>query len=236
MVLARQNPVEPGHPHLVRYHDIPFGQINTHGDGHGVIGAQEGPGQLAAGRKISVQRPVGRLVPVFAVDDFLRRQCFSVFFQNAPAKADPFFRIGIALDAGHHHDIVTAVFFNHMAGNLLKTVPVGKGHINAAFIRALQHEYRQPFFLCEIDDMLINGVGPDHLAQQHETGQVRQFEGVHKLQEAFFSPAFHAAAVEGHAHRKNPPAFRGFNQPVQHKIQVLHILPGCTDSQYFSIR
>ena len=82
----------------------------------------------------------------------------AVFFQDPAAQADPFFGKGVSPDTGNHHDIAAPVFFHQVAGDLLKSVSIGKGHVDAAFIFTLQHEDGQLLFLCETDDVLIDNV------------------------------------------------------------------------------
>ena len=114
-----------------------------------------------------------------------------------------------------------------MAGDLFKAAQVGKGHIDAAFVSALQHEHGQLFFLRQLDNMLVDFVGADHFPQQQDACQVRDFESRHKLAQAFLPAGFNAAPVKSNAERKELGAFGDFNQPPQHQVQVFNILPGC---------
>ena len=226
VVSALQYAVEAGHPHLRRYLYVSLRQVDAHSNRHRVIGADEDLRHRSSGVKILVQRAHRRLVPKITVYDPFRWKRAAVRLQYAAAQVDALLGIGVSLDSRNHDDFPASMVFHDMPGHLLKSFPVRQGEIDTALVLPLQHEHGKPFAVGKLDQVRVDVIRANHLAEQQEARQLWNLKNRQELLYALLPARFDAAAVKGNAHRQIVCILRRSDQMIQHEIQVFHILPG----------
>ena len=116
--------VKSGDDDVFRNAEPLFPERIAHGDGHGIIGAEDCPGTLFAGADQLPDNVPGRLGPVVAIRQLLRPERQACFLQDFPVAPQTVLGILFVLDSGDEKGIPDAMVPDHVADDGLEAVLV----------------------------------------------------------------------------------------------------------------
>ena len=231
MIQLPFNAVKAGDNHILRHPDTLLGQHLAHGNGHGVIGADDGL------RNAILQKLLGggngRILPEITVFQQLRVKGNAELLQRIPVHLHPCLGKGIPFESGNKRHPAAVVHLEHMTHHSGKGLLIFIEHIVAALMLLVNADDRHPSLPGLVNHLVHRLLIQNRLGQQNQSGKLLHPDYV---QYALFAYLPASAAIQVSIHIKNlHSAALGFcliTDPP-HQVGTGHILDlGKTDAQY----